>query len=294
MTESELHDSPVAVIMNYYTGLEYMRASLESLSRQDFPFTLYGIDNASELSPAALLDEFSAMFRIRYVRLSKHVPLYEARNRAVDFVEEPLIAFLDVDDIWMPNKLKSQVRHLAEGGFALTFTGFRTMSKSSRVSRTLLPANYKCPVTAKDLARRYSVAMSSVLVSKRALQEAGGFDANYEIIGDFDLVLKLAQSRNVCFLKEDLVIIRLHDQSTGHRSRNLQLQELDTWKSSSSPFFSDFESILRHVNQEISVISYVASSGVDLQQFFRSLRASGTFARRLSVVRTFLRRIFAV
>lgn len=292
MAEGNTPVTDVAVVMNYYSGFEFMRESLESLTMQDCDFTLYILDNASDVSPVALLDEFRKSLRIKYSRLSSHVQLYEARNIAIDLVEERFVAFLDVDDLWKPNKLSTQARYMMDGQYALTFTGFNTFSRDSNIHRNVpLPRRYRCPVTPKELSKKYVVAMSSVMVDKQVLKRLGGFDSKFEIIGDYDLVLRVAEYGRVCFLQDELVSIRIHDQSTGHLARKLQMKEFESWKRKSLDHFIDSDLINKYVDQEISVLAYVSSAGLNLPLFFRTLRASGTVTRRLSILRTLFLKI---
>lgn len=292
MTSSQQQVTEIAVVMNYFTGFEFMRESLESLAKQDWPFTLYFLDNASETSPVSLLDEFRDQFTINYKRLDEHVPLYEARNFALKLVQERIVAFMDVDDVWKPRKLSTQAKHLLNGNFSLTFTGFNTIARDSSVQKNVrFPSNYSCPVSAKELAKRYSVAMSSVMVTRDALEAVGGFDPTFEVIGDFDLLLKVADSGGVCYLREQLAFVRIHQKSTGHLARDLQIQEFEYWKSKNAEFFADCEAIIRHVDQEISVLRYVSSGGLSLPLFFKSLLTAGTAIRRLSIISTLMGRI---
>lgn len=45
-----------------------------------------------------------------------------ARNRAVEFLESELIAFLDDDDLWLPNKLEIQSEFLLKGNYDVAFS----------------------------------------------------------------------------------------------------------------------------------------------------------------------------
>jgi glycosyltransferase involved in cell wall biosynthesis len=278
---------PVAVIMNYFTGHEYLADSLASLELQGTNFTLYFIDNRSMVDPKPLLERFRGSFPIRYFRLEEHKLLYEARNVAVQETTEPYLAFLDVDDIWQSGKLERQLGHMVASGADLSFTGFRCFREKGRERRNVrtISKRYKQPVSADELAQHYSVAMSSIMVSREALDQLGGFDPSYEIIGDFDLVMRAAETLTVTQLTEKMVEIRLHSQSTGHVSRGKQALELADWLKIRGSKMARSSQISGPVEAEIRLLEYISTNEISLQVFLRVLWQSRSWIRALALVR---------
>ena len=83
-----------------------------------------------------------------------------ARNLGIEKASAEWVAFLDADDVWMPNKLDAQLRCAREVG-----AGFVCGSVSGQ------SAMASCPISPKRLARGNFVATSSVLVRRSVLQQ---------------------------------------------------------------------------------------------------------------------------
>jgi len=92
--------------MNAFNGEKYLREALDSVLKQSYAnWELIFWDNQST-------DKSSEIFlsydddRLKYFYAPSHTPLYEARNYAVEKSEGEFLAFLDVDDWWLPTKLE--------------------------------------------------------------------------------------------------------------------------------------------------------------------------------------------
>jgi glycosyltransferase involved in cell wall biosynthesis len=109
----------VSVVVPVHNGERYLRAALESVFAQDYrPFEVIVIDDGSTDQSAAVARTFPA---VRYV-YQENAGVAAARNAGIAPAAGDLIAFLDQDDWWAPNKLRLQVSALRdhpEAGFAL-------------------------------------------------------------------------------------------------------------------------------------------------------------------------------
>ena len=83
----------VSIIMNCFNGEKYLHSAIESVLKQTFKnWEIIFWDNRS-----------------KYHFAPKHTTLHEARNCALKKATGEFIAFLDVDDEWLPNKLEHQI-----------------------------------------------------------------------------------------------------------------------------------------------------------------------------------------
>jgi len=296
LSEEESLVSRVAVIMNYFNGHEYLEESLGSLIKQKPPFTLYFVNNASPVDPTNVLNKFKAHFPIKYLHLKQKVKLYEARNIACGLAVEPFISFLDVDDVWKEGKLEIQAMEHEISGAALSFTWFECFSNVPNGVRRVphLSTRYGIPVSANELASRYSVAMSSVMVSRAAFEQLEGFDSSYEVIGDFDLVLRASEELKVVQIRKSLVRIRLHSLSTGHLGRKGQAEELSSWVQEKAAQFNQHRSLERSIEAETSFLHYLAQPELAPKALFATLKNIRTPLRGLAVLRVAAQRLVAV
>jgi len=141
-----------------------------------------------------------------------------ARNCGIRAARGKWLAFLDSDDVWMPEKLELQfdaVSALGAGEFGACFTdcvfdgnaemrlsAFKAagLESSSRFGALSDPAKYV-------LARHPVMFVQNLLVRRSLIEELGGFDEAMVISEDTDVLFRLALKTKVCFVAETLVRI---------------------------------------------------------------------------------------
>ena len=104
----------VSVLMNCFNGQRYLQKALDSILAQTYQnWELIFWDNQSEDKSAEIFKSYKDK-RFKLFYSSKHTILYEARNKAIQKANGDLIAFLDTDDYWLPEKLEKQIIKLEE------------------------------------------------------------------------------------------------------------------------------------------------------------------------------------
>src|SRR5919112_2696990 len=99
----------VSVIVPVYNGERYLAAALQSIFEQDYrPFEVIVVDDGSVDDTAKIARSFQ---QIHYIYQSNQGAA-AARNAGVATAQGELIAFLDADDVWVPNKLSVQADYL--------------------------------------------------------------------------------------------------------------------------------------------------------------------------------------
>jgi glycosyltransferase involved in cell wall biosynthesis len=107
--EFESNAPLVSVIMPIYNGERYLAASLASAEAQTYPhFEIVVINDGSTDACGEIAQTFP---HVRYWE-QENQGIAAARNRAVSLARGELLAFLDDDDLWAPNKLELQVNYL--------------------------------------------------------------------------------------------------------------------------------------------------------------------------------------
>ena len=96
--------SCVSIIMNCYNGEKYLREAIDSVYAQSYKhWEIIFWDNASTDRTSQIAQSYDS--RLRYFRAKVNTHLGPARNMALEKAKTTYIAFLDSDDIYLPNTL---------------------------------------------------------------------------------------------------------------------------------------------------------------------------------------------
>lgn len=205
MTNSAVRSPHVSVVIPVFNAAPLIGAALRSVFAQTFTnFEVIVVDDGSEDRDAlsAALSEFSG--RVQYLRQSNGGPA-KARNAGIARAAAELVAFLDADDEWLPEKLERQVeyfRQYPETGLLHTAVVGGTR-RGSAVDGPPRPAF--CELYHTD----FFINTLTVMMPRRVLGEAGGFDERREIhVEDWDLWLRVAAKYPLGYIGEPLAYHR--------------------------------------------------------------------------------------
>lgn len=237
--------------------VSYLREALESVARQTYGRTeLIIVDDMSPIDITSVVESVRELPPTRILRNAANLGHAEARNVGIQAAEGGLIAFLDHDDIWLPEKLEAQVDLMrANRDAAMTFCDVEIFLQSDPNSETdafpkvdvnkLYFAQAKIPER-PSLAwlmshRNCVITVSAVLVKRQAMLDIGLFDTRYSSCDDYDAWLKIRSRWPIIHLPKVYAKYRLHrynaNYAVDHLRDNRLLTELmlDLWKNLSTP-----------------------------------------------------------
>jgi glycosyltransferase involved in cell wall biosynthesis len=215
MTGDPSHVPQVAVVIPAHNPGIYLLESLESVLAQTIANELIIIDDGSD---EGQLPDLPADPRVRTIR-QENLGVSAARNRGTRETSAPLIAFLDADDRWAPNKLERQVRALAASPESiLCYTGFSLIDQDGH---RLAPGWATAFSGYRSLLTSNPILMSSVVVRRQQLTDVGGFDPLYSVVADWDLWLRLAAIGPFLFVPEALADYRMAPHGIGQMSGDI-------------------------------------------------------------------------
>lgn len=184
----------VSVIIPSYRRADQVRTSIESVLAQTLhDLEVIVVDDGSGDGTDKVVQAIDDV-RVRYVAHPTNRGGNAARNTGIRHAKADLIAFLDSDDVWEPDKLEAQVDHLArvgpEFGFCTTWI-LRVDPADQEISRFEPTPEGRSPFRlweGNDLG-----GFSTVLVRKEALQRMGDLDESLASCQDWDCYLRLSR-----------------------------------------------------------------------------------------------------
>lgn len=121
----------VSIIMPSYNTARFIAETVRSVLAQTYTdWELIIVDDCSTDNT----DEVVATFtdpRIRYLKNETNSGAAVSRNRALREATGRWIAFLDSDDLWLPEKLERQIAFMKENGYAFSYTNYCEMDEDS-------------------------------------------------------------------------------------------------------------------------------------------------------------------
>lgn len=196
----------LTVVIPTYNCLATLPAAIETVRRQHQALEILVVDDGSDDGSQAWLQ---AQSDIRVIR-TERVGVSAARNLAIEQARGELVAFLDADDYWHPEKLAHQLAlHRANPHLVMSFTDyrFRIDEQPSALrgfrfwpdfTRSLAaggePTSQVFPDFFSAVYRENMIGTSTVIARRSALLMVGGFDGQFRSASDWDLWLKLART----------------------------------------------------------------------------------------------------
>ncbi len=219
----------VSIIINCYNGEKYLHKTLESVKSQNHKnFELIFIDNSSTDNTAKIFKSFKDK-RFKYFKTKKKLKLYKARNLALKRCNGEFITFLDADDWWDEQFLKSRKKFFNSNklyGFAFS-NCYHYYEKNKKYKKFL---NKELPSgdILNSLLKFYFVKLSTIIIKKKVIKQFK-FNSDYNIIGDYDFILKISEKYKGMAFQDFLVNIRIHKNNFTHNNRGIFYKEFKNW-----------------------------------------------------------------
>lgn len=168
------------------------------------------VDDASEDdTPSVVADLEQTDGRVRGIRRPEPGGAPAARNTGIGAARANVVAFLDDDCIWLPEKLRKQLlaltpdRGLVYCRHAIRHGGQDVVEGEAGAARDAMTG----------LLRKNYVGTYTILVRRELLETVGGFDEALPRLQDWDLLLRLADHTRFAYVPE--ILVRGEQLATG-------------------------------------------------------------------------------
>jgi glycosyltransferase involved in cell wall biosynthesis len=213
----------VSVIIPTYNRHAMLKEAVESVLAQDYQnFELIVVDDGStDLTPEILKSYREAVTVIR----QHNQGVSSARNTGIKAASADLVAFLDSDDLWLPQKLSSQIDFFRANPEALIC---QTQEVWIRDGVRVNPKKRHQKVSGmifKPSLKLCLVSPSAVMIRPSLFETVGLFDEDLPVCEDYDLWLRISSRYPIYLIDTPLVIKR-----GGHADQLSRASGLDKFR----------------------------------------------------------------
>ncbi len=217
----------ISVVLPAYNGSCYLAEAINSVLKQTYrSYELIVVDDGSTDDTALVLQPYlNQELRqpsIRYVYQTNQ-GVGAARNHGIRLAQADWIAFLDQDDVWLPDKLALQVDCLeSQPQLGIVHSGWQIVDAAGRLLSAVQPWRGLPTLDLTAWIQWKPVFLGAMLFRRDWLTQIGGFNQRWQQTGDVDLVLRLAAlDCPAAWVQQATVQYRQH---SANASRNVQVQ----------------------------------------------------------------------
>ena len=212
----ETNSPLVTVIMPCYNAEKLIAESIDSVVAQTYPnWELIVVDDCSSDSSSEIVKAYTEKDkRIKYLKSEKpsggpSVP----RNIGIENAKGEYVAFLDSDDLWLPQKLGRQLEYMRNNGFDFVYSYYEKMSadgtRDNRIVRTKLKSDYS------SILKSNSIPCLTSLLKRDLIG-----DIRFKEIPQEDFCFWLDVLRNGAKAYNMAEVTALYRETPNSRSRN--------------------------------------------------------------------------
>lgn len=293
----------VSAIIPAFNRAHSVARSIDSALQQTYePIEVIVVDDGSTDELAEVLASYGD--RITLIRQDNGGPS-SARNTGVAHAKGEIIAFLDSDDTWEPQKLERQVRLMISAGNKVPccVCNARNIIDGTPAATSFEIAGIECELSegywlnpTELIATRFILFNQVVIIWRDAFLSIGGFKPELRLLEDHDLAFRLSLLGPWAFVSD--LLVNKYDQADGLgvRARKQPRSHAMAWANVLEGFLEesldDHKPIQRIVRRalddvaiELRAVGMIQSGGIFSQVAARFLmtflRLKGAIRRRL-------------
>lgn len=120
----------ISIITPVYNCEKYIEETIKSVINQSYNnWEMILVDDMSKDKSCEIIEKYQNYdSRIKLIKLDKNSGAAIARNTAMELAKGRFLAFLDGDDIWMPNKLEIQINLMLKNKAAISHTDYEVIA----------------------------------------------------------------------------------------------------------------------------------------------------------------------
>lgn len=203
-----MHVPAVSVIIPVYNRRELLKDAVNSVLSQTYKdYELIIVDDASTDKTPDFIRSFAADHKnVKPLFCSRHSGMPGAvRNRGAEKAAGRYLAFLDSDDLWVPEKLEKQMAFFSFTDYRIVHTREKWVRNEIEVSQASQIHKREGDIFS-DALRKCIIGPSTVIMEKKLYRQVHGFDEYMEIAEDYEIWLRITSTEKVGYLDEPLTV----------------------------------------------------------------------------------------
>lgn len=181
----------VTVLMSVYNGEKYLRKAIDSILNQtftDFEFLIID-DGSTDTTTWHILSEYAAQdARVFLIRNEKNIGLAKSLNKGLAVARGKYIARMDADDISLPDRFSTQIEIMETNRVDVCGTAVQIIDSDSNIIGIIGPKEIvDSDLPASILDESTCLLHPTVIMTRSALEEVGGYKPYIRYAQDFDL-----------------------------------------------------------------------------------------------------------
>lgn len=213
----------VSIIINCFNGERYLNEAIDSIYSQTYSnWEIIFWDNASNDNSSVIAKSYDS--KLKYFLAEENTKLGKARNLALREAKGDYVAFLDCDDIYLPDKIFIQCKAMMQNNSVLSYGSWiKINEKGEKLSEHKITNNFGYEF--ESLLSKYRVNSQTIMLDNNFLIENKiNFDENLAFSTDHNLVLRIALNYPVLAINHLLAKYRVHEYSM---SSNKKLDKIN-------------------------------------------------------------------
>jgi glycosyltransferase involved in cell wall biosynthesis len=220
-----------SVIMNCLNGEKFLPQAIDSLYNQTFQdWELIFFDSGSSDKSIDIAASYG--HKVKIFSIEFPIPLGAARQAAIEKAEGNFLAFLDVDDIWLPEKLHLQYQIMKSGEFDICYGGVICIDQSNKLLHSEMPIHESGFIFEKLLYQVEGNWCTYVINRSKLLEKGTKFNPNLRCSSEEDMVLNfLATNGKGAVIKKVIAYYRVNQSSvTTNNKDRFEFERFETLK----------------------------------------------------------------
>jgi len=215
----------VSIIMPMYNAGKFLSKSIESVLEQTYQnWELLLIDDGSKDDSIDIALAFMEKdSRIFLLKNEQNMGIAKTRNKGIEASKGQYIAFLDSDDIWLPDKLKIQLTFMQQHQVDFSYCSYEVVDDHGtkigerKISETKLDYH--------EMLKGNRIGLLTVMLSRKIAQKYPFPEINHE---DYACWLSIARNGTVAYLASEQILAKYRKHQTSLSANKIQAAQW-TW-----------------------------------------------------------------